>query len=326
MEDFTQKGKVDVTFKQSMDILLPYSWHQIREQINTVVPVCVYLIIFHLLILRYTLSQISWIASGIFTVIFGLVFFLEGVRFGLIPIGETIGDTLPKRCKMPSVLLFAFLLGILAAFGEPVIGSLQIAGAGVDPLKAPLLYRLLISDPMILTLTVSFGVGVAVVLGTLRFILNLSLKPFILPLIGLSLGSTLLASRNHNLSTAIGLAWDTGAVIVGPVLCPLVLSLGIGVCRATGRSDSGMSGFGMVALISILPITFVILVSSILSFFSFDGSASSVQSIHATAPSVGEIALESLILGIRAIAPIFIFLYLFMRFYLRESEIPFSQV
>lgn len=318
--------KIKVGFRGAMRILLPYSWHNIKEQILIVVPVCLYMVLFQITILQYNLSKMSWIVGGISVVILGLAFFLEGVKIGLVPIGEKIGDLLPTRCRFPTVLFFAFVLGNLAAFGEPVIGSLQMAGAGIDPAKAPLLYYMLVSNPMILTLTVSFAVGVAVVLGTTRFVYGWSLKPFILPLVGLAIILTLAASKDHNLATAIGLAWDTGAVIVGPVLCPLVLSLGLGVCNATGRSDSGMSGFGMVALISIVPIAAVILLTYIISGTVDLSLGTSVAAHGGAVPSVTSVALESFILAIRAIAPIFIFLYCFLRYWLRQEAIPFPQL
>jgi len=320
-----QRGRVKVTFGQAMGILLPYSWHHISEQIIIVVPVCLYLALFQLVILRHGLSQVTGMVSGIAVLILGLAFFLEGVRVGLVPLGDAVGNTLPRRSKLPVVLLFAFILGNLAAFGEPVIGSLQIAGAGVDPAKAPLLHRLLVGDPMLLVVTITLGVGLAVVLGTLRFIYGWSLKWVILPLVGLAIVLTIFASRNHNLSTAIGLAWDTGAVIVGPVCCPLVLALGLGVCRAAGRADSGMAGFGMVGLISVVPIAFVILLCFALASGGGAAPAEAAAAAHAAAApaSVGSVAWDSFLLGLRAIVPIFVFLYAFLRFWLKEEiDVP----
>jgi hypothetical protein len=319
--------RIQVTFTQALRILLPYSWQKIKEQIVTVAPVCLYLIMFQLIVLRYGLMQMGWIIFGVVSVIFGLVFFIEGVRIGLTPIGETVGDVMPGKSRMPMVLLFAFVLGNLAAFSEPVLGSLQIAGSAVDPQKAPLLYYLLVKNPLALSLTVSLGSGIAVLIGTLRFVYGWSLKPLVLPLVGLAIILTLFASLDHTLSTAVGLAWDTGAVIVGPVLCPLVLALGIGVCRATGKSDTGMAGFGMVALISIVPIVAVILLAYVLHFgLNIAGTIPADAARAVTTMSVGELIRHSLVLSVRAIAPIYIFLYLFMRIILKEEGIPFSQL
>ncbi len=326
MNGVAQADRIRVTFWQALRILLPYSWHQIKEQVIIVVPVCAYLALFQFVVLRHGLAQVAWITGGISMVILGLTFFLEGIRVGLVPLGEVIGDTLPQRCKLGVVLTFAFALGILAAFGEPVIGSLQIAGAGVDPEKAPLLYALLVSKPLLLSGTISLGVGVAVILGTLRFLRNWSLKPIVLSLVGACVVLTLLASRSHALGTAIGLAWDAGAVIVGPVLCPLVLSLGLGVCRATGKSDSGMAGFGMAGLISLVPITAVILLTFAMSMTNPGGAPVILQAAASGGSSMGQVVQESFLLGLRAIAPIFIFLFLFMRLKLKEKGIEIPQL
>jgi len=70
---------------------------------------------------------------------------------------------------------------------------------------------------------------------------------------------TLYAYVDPVLNPVIGLAWDCGAVTTGPVTVPLVLALGIGVCRIVGSNDSKSSGgadagFGIVTLASLLPI------------------------------------------------------------------------
>jgi len=317
---------IRVTFSQAIGILGPYFWHLIKEQVLIVVPVCLYLAFVQFTILQYGLTRIGAIAGGISVVIFGLTFFLEEIRIGLVPVGETIGDTLPRSCSLATVLVFAFVLGNLAAFGEPVIGSLQMAGAGIDPKKAPLLYMLLVQQPLMLTLTISIAVGVAVVIGTARFIFGWSLKPIVLPLVGLAVLLTLYSARDEKLAATIGLAWDTGAVIVGPVLCPLVLALGLGVSRATGKADSGMGGFGSVGLISILPVAAVVLLTLFLNFMSPGATvASGPSALHTMRPSLSDVALDSFLLGIRAIAPIFVFLWCFMRYFLKEEGIPASQ-
>jgi len=98
-----------------------------------------------------------------------------------------------------------------------------------------------------------------------------------------------------------------------------VLGLGLGVCRAAGRGDSGMAGFGTVALISIVPITLVILLTFWLAS-SGAGMAAPAQQTAEVA-SVSALAWEALVLGSRAIIPIFVFLYVFLRYVLKETEI-----
>ena len=324
MNERTSK-RINVTLGQALRILLPYTWHRLKEQLITVVPVCLYLALFQWLVLRRGLEDISWIVLGILMVIFGLFLFLEGVRNGLVPIGEIIGDTIPRRATMFTLLLFSFLLGNVAAFGEPVIGSLQIAGAGVNPATAPLLYEMLVSNPVVLSLFISFGVGIAVTLSTLRTLYGWSLKPMIIPIVGICVLGTLFASRDENLATAIGLAWDCGAVIVGPVLCPLVLALGLGIFRATGKSDTSLAGFGIAGLISVMPIIMVIALTLLLSLTDAAAPVVPGTSMAVTEPSRLASAIDGLVGAVRAIAPVYVFLWLFMRLYLRVSGIPLTQ-
>ena len=74
--------------------------------------VVVYLILFQILILELPIVFAGMIAVGVFIVALGLMFFMEGLRLGLMPLGEVIGSVLPRKSGIPLVLLFSFLLGI----------------------------------------------------------------------------------------------------------------------------------------------------------------------------------------------------------------------
>ncbi len=166
------------------------------------------------------------------------MFFMEGLRLGLMPFGEVIGNKLPQKSTLPVVLLIAFLLGIGVTFAEPAIGALKAAGANVDPKSAPYLYALLNHWPGMLVLVVGGGVGLAAVLGTLRFIYDWSLKPLIFLTVIPTLLITLYSMQHPELVHLIGLAWDSGAVTTGPVTVPLVLALGIGIASAAGSGQT----------------------------------------------------------------------------------------
>lgn len=275
--------KTRLSFKEQMRLILPYAWHNIEEQIFVVVPVCLYIVLFQFIILQYGLTQIAYLIAGIACVFVGLAFFLEGIRIGPVPICEIVGNALPKKHSKFVVLTFAFFLGLLGAFGEPVLGTLQMAGASLKEEHAPLLYALLVGKPAYMVWTVAFGVGIAVFVCTLRFLYGWSLKFLILPLISVVIVLTIIAARDPLLASAIGLAWDTGAVIVGPVLCPLVLALGLGVCRASGKNDPNIAGFGMVGLISVVPIALVVILTFALYLMRGEGHHSDPHGVVVSA-------------------------------------------
>ncbi len=232
-------------------------------QISGIWFIVVYLLLFQILILKLPIVYAAMIAVGILIVAVGLMFFMEGLRLGLMPLGEVIGSVLPRNSAMPVILLFAFLLGIGATFAEPAIAVLKAAGSGVQAADAPLLYSLLNDFAGQLVSAVGVGVGLAVLLGVLRFFYAWPLKYLAIPAVALLLTLSLGFARVPVLNDVLGLAWDCGAVTTGPVTVPLVLALGIGVCRvvSSGSGSGGHSGFGIVTLASLFPILAVLLLA-----------------------------------------------------------------
>ncbi len=83
------------------DLLRPYVSVRLMDQVKSVVPLALYLALFQLLILRQ-LVQDSWaITGGLFAVIVGLMFFMEGLKLGLMPFGTVIGKRLPQKSPLP---------------------------------------------------------------------------------------------------------------------------------------------------------------------------------------------------------------------------------
>jgi hypothetical protein len=135
---------------------------------------------------------------------------------------------------------------------------------------------------------------------------------------------TLLAAIDPQLQKIVGLAWDCGAVTTGPVTVPLVLSLGIGIAAAAGKGESGLSGFGIVTLASLFPITGVLLLAFYISFTQ--SPAEIIEAARMVSAAAGNMEPawyqsspgEEIVLGIRAILPLVIFLYLVLKFVLHE--------
>ncbi|NOX50815.1 MAG: DUF1538 domain-containing protein, partial [Gammaproteobacteria bacterium] len=250
-------------FRDTLRILWPYVKRNFMNQIQGIWFIVAYLVIFQLFVLQLPIVYASMIAVGILIVAIGLMFFMEGLRLGLMPLGEEIGSVLPKKSRMPVILLFAFLLGAGATFAEPAIAVLKAAGSGVHPEVAPLLYSLLNDFSGELVSAVAVGVGCAVMLGVLRFFYAWPLKYLAIPAVILLLSLSFYFSQIPVLSAVLGLAWDCGAVTTGPVTVPLVLALGMGVCRvvSSGSSGSSHSGFGIVTLASLFPILAVLLLA-----------------------------------------------------------------
>ena len=305
------KLKPDETFR----LLRPYVSGRFMEQAKAVVPLAVYMILFQILILQQFSSDYWVMTGGLFAVIVGLMFFMEGLKLGLMPFGTLIGSTLPRKLSLPMVLVITALLGIGVTFAEPAIGALKAAGQNVSVEQAPYLYALLNDWSDILVLVVGACVGLAAVLGTLRFVYGWSLKPIIYLALMPVLALTLFASTDAHLKNIIGLAWDCGAVTTGPVTVPLVLSLGIGIAAAAGKGDSELSGFGIVTLASLFPIIGVFLLAFYVSVTNSPAEIIAASQLSATMAGTVSLAwyerspYQEIVLGVRAIVPLVLFLF-----------------
>ena len=323
--DALKPQKLKLGFKQIMNLLMPYSGVRVFEQMKAVIPLAIYLVLFQLIILRQPVEAAFLLVGGLTAVIVGLALFMEGLNVGLMPFGTLIGDKLPRKASMPVMLVIIAILGVGVTFAEPAIGALQAFGASVDVTRAPYLYEILNNWTMPLVLLVGAGVGAAAVLGTLRFVYGWSLKPMIYAAVIPTLGLTLVVYANNDLRSILGLAWDCGAVTTGPVTVPLVLSLGIGIANSAGKGDSSLSGFGVVTLASLFPIIAVLGLSLfVASQISAEqivvaaanaqaGASDEVVSVWAQSP------LNEIVLGVRAIAPLVLFLMFVLFVVLREG-------
>ena len=327
--DSLKPQKIKVGPIKALNLIFPYTWVRILEQIKAVFPLAAYLFLFQLLILRQPIGEASTICLGLIAVIVGLAIFMEGLKVGLMPFGTIIGDNLPKKASMPTVLIIIAILGVGVTFAEPAIGALQAFGASINPQDAPYLYEILNNWTLPLVLIVGAGVGLAAVLGTVRFVKGWSLKPMIYLALVPAIGLTIYVWSNPDLRTILGLAWDCGAVTTGPVTVPLVLSLGIGIAASAGKGDSSLSGFGVVTLASIFPIIAVLLLSIFVSFNITPDEiiASASMNSELLSQTSNELTkwektpLVEIILGVRAILPLVIFLMIVL-FIILKSKLP----
>jgi len=315
------RARLRLRRREIAKLLRPYVGSRFSEQFRAVAPLAAYLFLFQMLVLRHDIGTPWGIALGLAAVVVGLMLFMEGLKLGLMPFGESIGESLPARASLPTVLIVVLLLGIGVTFAEPAIGALRTAGSIVDADAAPQLHALLNEMAWALVLAVGVGVGLAAVLGTLRFLQGWSLKPLIYLTVLPALALTLLAAEQPALVPLIGLAWDCGGITTGPVTVPLVLALGIGIAGAAGRGDGGLSGFGIVTLASIVPVIGVLGLGLWLAQLSPESvgqvatalaGATSNQPWYETSPGV------EIVGGLRAILPLVLFMLAILRLLLGE--------
>src|SRR5262249_30491609 len=122
----------------------------------------------------------------------------------------------------------------------------------------------------------------------------------------------------------IGVAWDAGGITTGTVTAPLVLGLGVGMSKALGRSDTGMSGFGIITLCSIWPIALLLAVALFCSLAGMFIAAAPVAALpkgaEEAAGHVNVLALigQNLFGACASVLPLMALLLVVQKFILKE--------
>ncbi len=213
---------------------------EFTEALQAVTPIAL-----AVLILQLTLVSMPWamflrFVLGTLFILFGLVLFLQGVKIGLLPMGQALGSELPQRGSLSFLLFFAFLLGFIVTIAEP---DVKVLAQYVDYASEGFIAK------NVLTLTVALGVGVFTALAMLRIVLDI-------PIAYILAGgyTTILILSFFTPAEFVALSFDAGGVTTGPVTVPFILALGLGTTAVLGGKSSFSDGFGLIGLASIGPV------------------------------------------------------------------------
>lgn len=232
---------------------------KLKESAFSVIPIMILV-----LILNHTLapmpfwSMILFFFSA-FLMILGITLFNMGVDVSLIPIGEHIGSSLVKSRNLLFIIFMTFLIGLIITVAEPDLLVLagQING---------------VPDSVII-LSVSIGVGLALVAAFLRILFQVPLSYI---LIACYLLAFILSSFTG--PDFLSIAWESGAVTTGPIMVPFVMALGLGLASVRGDKTTEEDSFGLVALCLIGPIITVLILG--MFFAPSGGSALEIPFLH----------------------------------------------
>lgn len=223
----------------------------IYEVVLAVVPITIVVILLQIFLINMPWILFSRFLIGVAMVITGLFLFLQGVKIGLLPMGEAIGAELPKRGSMFFLLFFAFVLGFMVTLAEPDVWVLV---GFVDSVSEGLVNR------YILVASVALGVGIFVTLAMLKTVLNI---PIAYLLAGGYIAILILSFFTP--PDFVPISFDAGGVTTGPVTVPFILALGLGVAAVLGGRSSINDGFGLIGLASIGPVLGVMILGIIYS-------------------------------------------------------------
>ncbi|NLG93677.1 MAG: DUF1538 domain-containing protein, partial [Clostridiales bacterium] len=160
---------------------------------------------------------------------------------GFMAVGMQVGIRLASMDSDVPVLLVALLLGLTTVLAEPAVHVLtyQVEDVTGGSVKRNLVLIFL-----------SVAVGLSIFMSALRILIpSIQLWMYLLPGFGLSV---ILAYFIPDLF--VGMAYDTGGVASGPMTATFSLAFVQGVAAQVPTADVVVDGFGMIAIVAMMPI------------------------------------------------------------------------
>jgi hypothetical protein len=219
------------------------------ETLETVGPVILAVTILQFTIIKMPLALFLRFLLGAVMVIIGFLFFMGGIKIGLDPLGELIGEKVLEKGSVPLVMIISFVIGVAVTVVEP---NVRVLSHQVDA----------VSDNYIskntLVLAISLGVGVIVSLAILRIIKGIPITYLLFTGYLIIFVLSFFTPENF-----VPVAFDSGGVITGPIIVPFIISLGLGTASALGGRTAISDGFGLVGLVALGPIISVMVLGVI---------------------------------------------------------------
>jgi len=229
-------------------------WRQAMGSVRDLTPIVLVIVVFQVFILQRPLAELLPLAEGAVLVMLGLTLFIYGLELALFPIGEALAHALARKGSVRWLVTFAFLLGFGTTIAEPALIAVAAEAAKVASTAGSIADTDVARDgyALALRMTVGCAVGVALVLGVGRIIMDWSLPKLIIAGYALVVLITFVAPAE-----IIGIAYDSGGVTTSTITVPLVTALGIGLASSLGDRNPMTDGFGLIAFASLTPIVFV---------------------------------------------------------------------
>ena len=246
--------------------------NKLKETAVSVLPVMAIVLLLGFTIIPLDkLLLVRFVIGGILLT-FGLTIFLLGVDLGIQPMGERTGSALTKKRSLPLLLSVAFIIGFIVTAAEPDIQVFGNQVKGIFPFV----------NKTVLTFVIAGGVGLFIMLGLLRSVLNLSIKwTFFIAY------TILFILAVFTPSSFIGIAFDSGGATTGPMTVPFIMALGLGVSSVR---DDNKNSFGLTGVCSIGPVMAVLIYAIILRAYASEPFAASSATAASTSNMIPETA------------------------------------
>lgn len=288
--------------------------HSLKEAAFAVLPIVIALVVINFCIPSLELNQgtkfgpvIASLIISTVPLVVGTALFSIGAEKSVAKLGSIVGNKLTKKKTLGALFVVALLLGFLATIAEPDLAVLATRTSGGN------------GKDWGLIIIAAVGVGIFLMIGILRILMNKSLKYWLA--IGYGLVFTLACFADKNIFSIV---FDAGGVTTGVVTVPFIISLGVSVANTLGGKNAGDDSFGFSGLCSLGTVLFTLIYMILFRNMSYNNGGATIAGMENipssfatlnTYAELGELYLEEFLVSLKNVAvsmvPIMAFFMLF---------------
>ena len=214
-------------------------WHSFVEVIIIIVPIVAIFLLFQVVKLKLSHSELHKIFIGIIYLVVGLAIFLAGVNNGFLPAATALGEAIGNLSFNWIAIPIAFVIGACVLLAEPtayvLVKRVEEITDGAIP-KFMMLFGM------------TTGVGIAMALAMFRLLFGISIWWVLIPGYFISLTLTFIVPEIF-----VGIGFDAGEVATGAMSAAFVLPFAVGVGSQIPGVNIIAESFGIVGLSTMLP-------------------------------------------------------------------------
>ncbi len=235
---------LDVGISDSDSILKPFINilpGLVKDSILAISPLLVILMVLQKISFRLRRRELRKLLTGFLYAFIGLLIFLVGVNAGFMDVGISIGQKMALMEQKSYIVVIGFVLGVVTILAEPAV---YVLTHQIEEVTSGYVKRKAVLIPL------AVGVGIAVALSVLRILVyEIQLWHYLLP--GYIICIILMFFTPK---LFVGIAFDAGGVATGPITATFILAFIQGAAHAYEEADLMIEGFGMIAMVAMIPI------------------------------------------------------------------------
>ncbi|MGF6376575.1 hypothetical protein M2140_001652 [Clostridiales Family XIII bacterium PM5-7] len=213
----------------------------LKESFMAILPLLLILLALQQMFFKLPKRELRRMLVGFGFAFVGLFVFMIGVNAGFMDVGTSLGNNLALMDNKVYIVAFGLVLGIVTILAEPAV---YVLTQQIETVTSGYVKRFAVLIPLAL------GVGAAVALSVIRVLVpEIQLWHYLVPGYAICLALMFITPKLF-----VGIAFDAGGVATGPVTATFILAFIQGAASAFEGADIMADGFGMIAMVAMMPI------------------------------------------------------------------------